>query len=110
MVAWSLKISALGVGPIKGCFGEELDSNRSKLANRKLANGWRGTYFGFRYDMKARKETNYFPRSYMHSFICESCMAQQKHKDWDSRLTYKNFARSAPHRLTLISAMGKFGF
>ena len=103
VVAWSLKITASGVWPMEGCFGEELDRHRQKLNRVSFASGWRAAYFGFKYDGKARKETNNFPRSYLHNYICESCLAQRPHKDWDCRMTYMNFYPGAPHRMTLIS-------
>ena len=73
------------------------------MAGSELALGWRACYFGSKYDAKARKEINQFPRSYLHSLICETCLAQKKHKNWIPELTYKNFYASAGHRLTKIS-------
>ena len=102
VIAWSLRCSAIGVAPAEGCFGEALGGQRAKLSGATLADGWRGTFFGCKYDAKARKETNRFPRSYLHNLICESCFAQKKHKGWNSLLTYKNFYPGAVHRMTQI--------
>ena len=77
--------------------------HRKNQVGRELAGGYRGCYWGFRCDGKARKECNMFQRSYMHSLICEACLAQRPHKDWQPLLNYKNFYPSAAHRLTIIS-------
>lgn len=107
VVAWSLKITASGEWPTVGCFGENLDRHRQKLNSCSFASGWRAAFFGFKYDGKARKETNNFPRSYLHNYICESCLGQRQHKGWDKQLTYMNFYPQAPHRMTLICPPAK---
>ena len=104
VMGWSFQCATSGRFPAKGCFGETLSGQRAKLANYELAGGWKAAYFGSKYDAKARKETNRFPRSYMHSWICEACCAQRKHKDWNSCLTYKNFYPQAIHCMTPISS------
>ena len=78
VIAWSLKCSSAGVFPSAGCFGEALVGQRAMVSGSVLAKGWRAAYFGCKYDAKARKETNEFPRSYLHNLICESCFAQKK--------------------------------
>lgn len=103
VIGWSLKISASGIGPTTGPFGETLTGERAMMAGKPLASGWRGTYFGCRFDEKARKEVNEFPRSYQHSLVCMNCLAQQPHKDWEPELCYKNFHSSAAYRLCPIS-------
>lgn len=103
VVGWSLGCSASGIAPSSGFFGETLSGERAKLSGCQLAGGWRAAYFGSKYDLKARKEANMFPRSYLHSWVCEQCCAQREHKGWDSLVTYKNFYDEAPHRLTQIS-------
>ena len=103
VVGWSLRQAARGEAPATGCFGETLEGDRAKMAGSELALGWRACYFGSKYDAKARKEINQFPRSYLRSLICETCLAQKKHKNWIPELTYKNFYASAGHRLTKIS-------
>lgn len=104
VVGWSLACAASGTAPSTGCFGEALSGERAKLSGCQLAGGWRAAYFGSKYDLKARKEANMFPRSYLHSWVCEQCCAQRKHNGWNSLLTYKNFYDEAPHRLTQISS------
>ena len=61
--------------------------------------------FGFRADGKARKESQEFPRSYLHSWVCEKCLAQKRHKDWEPRLNYQNFSDAAAYRMTVLSAL-----
>lgn len=104
LVAWSLDQSTKGIWPSEGPHGQKLvGAYRTNQIGQQLAGGYRGCYFGFRCDGKARKECNMFQRSYMHSLICEACLAQRHHKDWQPLLNYKNFYPSAAHRLTTIS-------
>lgn len=103
VVAWSLHHAACGRAPSCGFNGEPLSGVRAELAGKPLASSWRMCFFGFRFDEKARKETNFFQRSYQHSLICMNCMAQKKHKGWIPELSYKNFHPSAVHRMTPVS-------
>jgi hypothetical protein len=104
IVAWSLKAAATGVWPTVGPKGENLiGGDRGRLQGQQLAGGFRACYWGFRADGKARKEVHGFQRSYLHSFVCESCMAQRPHKGWQPQLNYKNFYPRAAHRLSKIS-------
>ena len=103
--AWSLRAASSGVFPSHGPFGEEMDGFRRELANTPLSGGWRACYFGFRYDAKARKETNYFPRSYQRNFVCESCLASKTRKSCAPALSYKNFYPTAGYRMTTISVV-----
>ena len=102
VVAWSLRASSLGLWPCVGPNNEQLSGLREKLQGTQLAGDFRGTYFGFRADGKARKEVHRFQRSYQHSFVCESCLAQKPHKGWQPQLNYKNFYLDAAHRFTKI--------
>lgn len=95
VLAWSLRCASSGVAPSTGVFDEPLLGERATLAGQQLANGWKGCFFGFRFDEKARKEVNAFTRSYQHSLVCMRCMAQRLHKNWVPALHYKNFHRSA---------------
>lgn len=104
VIAWSMHYASRGLWPSTGPDGIELTgSYRLSRQGQELAGGYRGCYFGFRADGKARKETNLFQRSYLHSSICESCLAQRHHVNWIPLLSYKNFYPSAAHRLTRIS-------
>ena len=105
VAAWSLRAAASGVFPTQGPEGEPLTGQRASKSGKPLGGNFRATYFGFRYDAKARKETNSFTRSYQHSFICEACLACKQHKNWDPTLTYKDFYSSAAWRMTFISAL-----
>lgn len=105
VLAWSLKCSGKGLWPVTGPFGEELIGFRRANGGSIMAGNWRGCFFAYRADGKARKETHVFPRTYQHSFICESCLAQREHKNWDERMCYKNFHNSAAYRMTPISDM-----
>ena len=103
VVAWSLKAASGGTFPAKGPFDECLLGERERLQGQQLAGGFRACFFGMRADGKARKECNFFPRSYQHSLVCEACMAQKQHKGWEPSLSYKNFYPDAAYRLTPIS-------
>lgn len=103
--AWSLEVCSKGLWPTAGPNGEELVGFRKTNAGKPLCGGWLATYFGLRADGKARRLANEFPRSYQHSLICESCMAQKEHKGWEPHLHYKDFYTSAGHRLTPISIL-----
>lgn len=105
VMSWSLKCAALGVHPTTGAFGEQLSGHRLQMQGQSLPGGWRGVYFGFRSDEKARKETHGFPRSYQHGNICMNCMAQRPHKNWFPELSYKNFSKGAAHRLAQMSSL-----
>lgn len=104
VISWSLKHSARCTRPTTGAFGEELNKERLTKQDHKLAGGWRGVYWGFRADEKARKECHSLHRSYMHSYVCINCFAQQQHKNFQPALCYKNFSKNAPHRLTRLSS------
>ena len=103
VLAWSLRCASEGVAPSTGPFGEPLTGERAKRGGQVLSNGWKGCFFGFRFDEKARKEVNYFERSYLHNFVCMRCLAQKHCKDGLPELNYKNCYASAAHRLTTIS-------
>lgn len=103
VLSWSLRVAATGVFPTNGAFDEPLSGPRLQEANKSIASGWKATYFGFRFDEKARKESNLFQRTYQHSLICMNCLAQKPHKGWQPALCYKNMHSSAAHRLAPIS-------
>lgn len=105
LMGWSLRIAATGIAPTQGYYNEELAGHRKELAGKLLAAGWKATYFCFRADEKARKECNFWPRSYLHNYICVYCMAMRQHKDWIEELSYKNMHEEAVHRMTNISCM-----
>ena len=60
---------------------------------------------GFRADEKARKETNFFTRTYQHSKLCMNCLAEQHNKHLLPHMLYKNFHSSAAHRLAPIGTI-----
>ena len=103
VVGWSLRYASTGVAPLNGFYDEPLSGYRGQLAGKPLAHGWKACYFCFRYDEKARKETNYFCRTYQHSLICMYCPAQRPHKDWIPALSYKDMSPNAPHTMSPIS-------
>ena len=76
-----------------------------KWPEKPLALGWKGCYFGFRFDEKARKEVNFFYRSYQHGLVCMRCMSQRMHKNWIPELSYKNMDENAAHRMTTVSLL-----
>lgn len=103
LVAWSLRHAASGIGPDRGFRNEPLTGVRKQMAGKPLALGCKGCYFGFRFDEKARKEVNFFYRSYQHGLVCMRCMAQRMHKNWIPELPYKNMDENAAHRMTTVS-------
>lgn len=103
VVGWSLKCLSTSTFPVTGAFGEPLSAEHLKPNDRPISGGWRGVYFGFRGDEKARKEAHSFCRSYQHAKVCINCFAQRTHKDYDPLLNYKNFSRTAAHRMTRVS-------
>ena len=103
VVDWSLSCASSGIAPCTGPFGEPLSNDRCCVGGQVLASGWKACFFGFRFDEKARKEVNYFERSYQHSYLCMRCMAQKEHKGWTPELSYKNMYPTAVHRMTSIS-------
>ena len=104
VVAWSLRCAAQGQWPHVGPHGEVFEGARKELQGQQLSGGFKACYFGFRADGKARKEANNFQRTYQHSLICESCLAQRSHKGWQPLLNYKNFYPTAAYRMTKISS------
>ena len=105
VVAWSLEHAASGTAPMTGFYNEPLVGHRADMVVRSWLEVGKLVFFAFRYDEKARKETNYFSRTYQHSLICIRCMAQKEHKNWIPGLSYKNFHSSAAHRMTQISPL-----
>lgn len=102
VLAWSLRAAAAGQWPSRGPFGDELSGFRGELAGTVMSGGWHACYFGYRYDAKARKETNSFTRSYQHNFVCEGCLASKIGKNCDPLLSYKKFYSDAAYRMTTI--------
>ena len=102
IVAWSLRCVSTGTWPTRGPFGEAMSGFRAGLAGQVLAGGWRAAYFGYRYDSKARKESDNFQRSYLHNLVCECCLAQKTRPTCEPRLSYKNFYSDAAHTMTCI--------
>lgn len=108
VIAWSLDCCTSGVFPSHGPWGEELTGERRNWSGEEVAGCYRGAYWGFRSDAKSRRESNDFPRSYLHSFICEQCLAQRSHKNWDERMSFKNFYSTTAHKMTQISILYSF--
>ena len=106
VVAWSMQRAASGERPTQGPFGEAM-GKRSGIEGPLLCGQWRGVYFGFRADEKARKEVHFFTRSYQHGCICINCFAQRPHKSWSPHLCYKILGRHAAHKLTQVSTLSK---
>ena len=110
ILAWSMGVCATGRFPTTGPSGEELDAARAAKGGSPLCGEFKACYYGFRADGKARKETQEFPRSYMHSWICEKCFAQKRHKEWEPRMNYQNFSDAAAYRMTFLSALSYQNF
>jgi len=104
VVGWSLSCATSGVWPSSGPFGEVLSKHRKHQQGKPLAGGqYKACYFGYRADGKARRESHLFPRSFLHSFVCEQCLAQKERKNWEPLMSYKCFYQSAAYRMTTIS-------
>lgn len=103
VLRWSLFHCRTGIAPANDHDGLPLSGERAQMSGQVLGGGWTGCFWGFRFDEKARKEVNYFQRTYNHSLICMRCMAQKEHKNWFPELSYKNFHSTAGYRLTPIS-------
>lgn len=103
ILAWSFRVASEGTWPSLGPDLETLKGDhRKQMRGEQLAGGYRACFFGMKADGKQRKEMHCFQRSYLHSFVCDSCLAQREHKGWQPLLNYKNFYESAAHRLTKI--------
>ena len=100
VLSWSFGCAASGTWPQRGLDGEALFGERAASAGKPLARNWRACYFGFKYDAKARKEANFFERSYYHNQICEACFAERPNKYGDPLLEYKDFYPGAAHLMT----------
>lgn len=107
VLSWSLSHCSAGTVPTTGPFGEPL-GDRANLSGSTVAGGWRGCFFAYRFDEKARVQVNYFNRSYNHSLICMRCLAQREHKNWFPQMSYKNFHWTAAYRLTPISRLAGY--
>ena len=103
VIGWSLQQAQAGIWPSRGFNDEDLTGFRAQQSGKPLAAGWKACFFGFRFDEKARKEVNFFYRSYQHSYVCMDCMAQKVHKGWIPEMSYKNFHPDAAHRMTSVS-------
>ena len=84
---------------IVGCIASSLRN----LEQGRLPGGWSAIFFAWTGDLKARKEAHRFTGSYAHTFVCDSCCAQQAHQSASSMLLYQNFGDDAAHRSTRIS-------
>lgn len=62
----------------------------------------KGGILGFRYDGKARAESNFFDRWYNCRSICESCLAQRRTSNSNPDLWFFDFRDSSPRHLTRI--------
>lgn len=105
VVTWSMRWCLKGRFPPKGMFGESFTGLRLESANKEIAEGYRFAYFGFKADAKARKECHQFDRSYQHTQICETCLAEKPCVNGNPDMNYKDFFNTAPHLMTGLSHM-----
>ena len=103
VVTWSMRWCLKGTFPPKGMFGETFMGSRLESANKEIAGGFRFAYFGFKADAKARKECHQFDRSYQHTQICETCLAEKPSVNGNPYMNYKDFFNTAPHLMTGLS-------
>lgn len=103
VVTWSMRWALKGKYPHKGMFGETFEGERLKSASQEIAQGFRFAYFGFKADAKARKECHAYDRSYQHTQICETCLAEKPSVNGNPDMNFKNFFRTAPYLLTGLS-------
>lgn len=104
VTSWSMRYALKGKYPSCDPWGRPLTGVRAKKAGQEITTaGYRFAYFGYKADAKARKESHWFSRSYMHNQICESCLAEKPNKNGDPAMVFKNFFPNAAHLLTNMS-------
>ncbi|CAK9020809.1 30S ribosomal protein S6 [Durusdinium trenchii] len=105
LVSWSLEQASRGIAPTTGFYGEEFlpTSHRAKLAGQTLAGGHKLCYFGFKADLKARKEAHHFARNYACLQMCERCDACQYKSNSTSEYSYKIMGPTARYADHLVS-------
>ena len=103
VVTWSMRWAMDGVHPDVGFKGEKLCDSRDALRGKPIAGEFRFAYFGFKSDLKARKECHYLERSYQHNLICETCFAQRPNKHGDPQMYFKDFSPGAAHLMTHLT-------
>eukprot|EP00959_Pyramimonas_sp_CCMP1952_P143878 3012207-Pyramimonas_sp.AAC.1 len=60
-------------------------------------------FAGAKSDLKARRESNFFTRSWQRTLICDRCGAQNvNHVKSDPTMWFTNFNDNAPHRDTMV--------
>ena len=91
VITWSMKIALDGVAPSVGFNGEQLVGERAQLSGSQMSGSYKFAYFGFKSDLKARKESHFLERSYQHTKICDTCLAEKKSKYGQAEMEYKNF-------------------
>jgi hypothetical protein len=74
-----------------------------KLTPGHLPDDWSAAFFAWQGDLKARKEARRFSQSFMHSYCCDKCLAQQPHRGAVPQLLYGDFSDSAGHRGTRMT-------
>jgi hypothetical protein len=102
LIAWQHEVLLSGVMPASGYKGEPLEGARARLAGSPICGPFRAAFCALKHDGKARKELHFFSRSYMSSFVCDSCLATQANPNAPHHLYYGDFSPSAPYRATLI--------
>jgi hypothetical protein len=101
---WSISCAERGELPRRGFYGEQFESKeRLKTAGDSIPYGLRGCYFGFKADLKARKESHLFTRYYQCTLLCDLCLAMQPYKKSDPELNYKQFYEDALYTGTFVS-------
>lgn len=103
VITWSMQIALDGVAPSVGFKGEPLLGNRAHLSGSRLAGNYKFAYFGFKGDLKARKESHFLERSYLHTKICETCLAERPSKRGQPLMEFKNFYPDAAFWMTELS-------
>ncbi|CAK8998908.1 unnamed protein product [Durusdinium trenchii] len=101
LVAWSLKCSAEGVAPDTGLYGEPLTGFRAEMKGKSLG-PWKGAYFAFKADLKARKWMHSFERYYKAKLICDSCLVSSG-CNCPPEMNFKNFGEDAAWPLTTVT-------
>jgi hypothetical protein len=99
LVAWEHQVLLSGEMPHTGWRGEDL---RDRRAGQPIAGGMLACFAGIKHDGKARKELHMMHRSYMSSFLCDSCLACQANPLAPRELYFGDFTPSAAYRSTQI--------
>ena len=103
VLKWSFRARMHGIMPSVGPEGKTLTGRRGELALHPLCGGFRGVYFNWNADAKARWQCHNFSRNYMSNLVCDHCYAGKGSKHVSKHLYHGNYSPDAYWRRTLVS-------